>query len=63
MEKFRDRAVAASLKRQVGWAEDEPQALIPRPRGRGLIEASLLGLHPQSRTEFRDRAVAASLKP
>jgi len=36
---------------------------IPRPRGRGLIEAFLLSPESRILPEFRDRAVAASLKP
>jgi len=59
---FRDRAVAASLKLEF---YDEPRTrmpAIPRPRGRGLIEAfNILSTLP-TRWEFRDRAVAASLK-
>ena len=36
---FRDRAVAASLKQELVYPVALRSGLIPRPRGRGLIEA------------------------
>ena len=61
--KFPDRAVGASLKPKLvegGIAQGRP---IPRPRGRGLIEAAQTRLELQTARQFPDRAVGASLKP
>ena len=39
-----------------------PPVEIPRPRGRGLIEAGQAARNPQRANQFHDRAVVASLK-
>ena len=60
---FRDRSVAASLKLLLPAVDVQLAAHLPRPFGRGLIEASCISRPPRSRFgPFRDRSVAASLK-
>src|ERR1039458_2640769 len=59
---FHDRAVVASLKRLPDLVEWRAAALIPRPRGRGLIEARWCSTNWTRPPKFHDRAVVASLK-
>ena len=63
---FRDRSVAASLKLCVAGANGPGglRGVLPRPFGRGLIEAGESATWAKAAWEtFRDRSVAASLKP
>ena len=64
MEEFHDRAVVASLKRVCPRRHRIGLRRIPRPRGRGLIEAhGECGRWIAAEIQFHDRAVVASLKP
>ena len=65
MERFRARAGAAPLKQSIdGTLSNQTQDLIPRPRGRGPIEASTIAHSIGLRSvQFRARAGAAPLKP
>ena len=58
---FRDRKVAAPLKRHVGRTP-EARGAIPRPKGRGPIEATAAATWNTAAPTFRDRKVAAPLK-
>ena len=60
---FHDRAVVASLKPPCWRTGAQPPVPIPRPRGRGLIEAVRAWRPDVSWSQFHDRAVVASLKP
>ena len=63
LSKFHDRAVVASLKPPYACQRCGGLGSIPRPRGRGLIEAAPGGVSSRrARSKFHDRAVVASLK-
>ena len=60
--RFRGRKVAASLKRARTPNLRPWPPMIPRPKGRGLIEAGQCADLPEPLVGFRGRKVAASLK-
>ena len=59
---FRDRKVAAPLKRRRLAARAGRGGALPRPKGRGPIEASISPIVIIVPRPFRDRKVAAPLK-
>ena len=63
MPGFRGRKVAASLKLSRLGARLLALLAIPRPKGRGLIEAPEPDAEERAVIRFRGRKVAASLKP
>ncbi len=60
--RFHDREVVAPLKRVYGGARMNRRLMIPRPRGRGPIEASHPGWRRRGLGRFHDREVVAPLK-
>ena len=61
--RFHDRAVVALSKRNYSAVTASHKFRIPRPRGRGLIEARSPSSHPTYQKRFHDRAVVALSKP
>ena len=61
-EAFRARAGAAPLKRGVSTGKSGTFKIIPRPRGRGPVEAGSLAAPLVLASSFRARAGAAPLK-
>ena len=60
--RFRDRKIAASLKRDREVVVEVSGRMFPRSKDRGLIEASRHRAGPAIPGRFRDRKIAASLK-